>query len=109
MSHHSQLFKCLSEPVRLRIVTLLCQFDELCVCEFIDILELPQSVISRHISYLKRHQLLHASKRAQWVFYALDKQHPFTAVIQSFLTSFGDDEPMLGDLKRANQRQLNCQ
>lgn len=108
MSEHSQLFKCLSEPVRLRIVSLLCQFDELCVCELIDILELPQSVISRHIGYLNRHQLLKSSKRAQWVFYALDKQHPFTSVIQSFLSSFGNDDPMLGDLKRAQQLQLDC-
>jgi len=41
------LFKTLSEPVRLRIVYLLLESGELCVCDLVDTLGLSQSVVSR--------------------------------------------------------------
>ena len=47
------LFKALSEPVRLRIIYMMLQRGELCVCDIVDSLELSQSVVSRHLAYLR--------------------------------------------------------
>jgi len=47
----SQLFKAFSDESRLRIINLLLQ-GELCICNLTDILEMPQSKVSRHMAYL---------------------------------------------------------
>ena len=54
MKHLAQTFKALSDPIRLRIVFLLQAEGELCVCDLMAVLKLPQSTVSRHLAYLKR-------------------------------------------------------
>ena len=46
---------CLSDPTRLRLVSLLLD-GPLCVCHLQDILREPQVKISKHLAYLKRHR-----------------------------------------------------
>ena len=62
--------KALSDAIRLRIINLL-YGGELCVCEIVDALSLPQSTISRHLTVLKNAGIVEDSKRGQWVFYKL--------------------------------------
>jgi DNA-binding transcriptional ArsR family regulator len=45
-------FKALSDETRLRIMTLLLDNEELCVCDFVGALDLTQSKASRHLRYL---------------------------------------------------------
>jgi len=52
------LFKTLSEPVRLRITYLLLKEGELCVCDLVETLALSQSVVSRHLAYLRNNGLV---------------------------------------------------
>ena len=66
----SQLFKCLSDPVRLRVLNLLFHQDDLCVCDIVSTLDLPQSVVSRHLAYLRRHQLVVSERRGNWQYYS---------------------------------------
>jgi ArsR family transcriptional regulator len=54
MKHLAQTIKALSDPIRLRIVLLLQAEGELCVCDLMAVLRLPQSTVSRHLAYLKR-------------------------------------------------------
>jgi ArsR family transcriptional regulator len=63
------LFKTLSEPVRLRIVYLLLEKGELCVCDLVNTLELSQSVVSRHLAYLRNNQLVSTRREGVWVYY----------------------------------------
>ncbi len=63
------LFKTLSEPVRLRIIYLLLQEGELCVCDLVDTLELSQSVVSRHLAYLRNNGLVSTRREGVWVYY----------------------------------------
>jgi len=65
------IFKSLSEPVRLRILNLLYNSDEICVCDIVSILKTPQSVISRHLSYLKKSQLILSRREGNWQYYTL--------------------------------------
>ncbi|MBU4034431.1 MAG: metalloregulator ArsR/SmtB family transcription factor, partial [Proteobacteria bacterium] len=52
MQTTAQFFKALSEEPRLRILALLLS-GELCVCDLMAVLQLPQSTISRHLAYLR--------------------------------------------------------
>jgi ArsR family transcriptional regulator len=67
----SQLLRALAEPVRLRIVHLLIESDELCVCQISEALQLSQPTVSRHLGYLRRHGLVAGRKAGSWVYYAL--------------------------------------
>src|SRR5512139_3740536 len=70
MEEWVQLFKALGDETRLRIVGLLTQ-GELCVCDLMDVLEEPQSKISRHLSYLKHSGLTYSERVGVWMHYGL--------------------------------------
>ena len=70
---YANLFKALSESVRLRIVSLLLRRGELCVCDIVDALELSQSVVSRHLAYLRNNNLVETRREGVWVYYQLFK------------------------------------
>ncbi len=65
-----QIFKALSEEIRLRIMALLF-YGELCVCDLMEVLEMPQSTISRHLAYLRNAGLVHGERRGKWMYYRL--------------------------------------
>ena len=67
----ANLFKALSEPVRLRILALLLKKGELCVCDLVDTLTLSQSVISRHLAYLRNNDIVTARREGVWMYYQL--------------------------------------
>ena len=100
ISDYAALFKALSEPVRLRIVHLLLDKGELCVCDIVDTLELSQSVISRHLAYLRNSGLLDTRREGVWIYYQVTQLTPFTTKL---LALFHDDSAnsvvMRGDLK----------
>lgn len=64
-------FKAFSEPVRLRILYLLLEREEICVCDLVESLELTQSVVSRHLAYLKNNNLIEARRAGTWVYYKI--------------------------------------
>jgi len=65
------MFKTLSEPVRLRITYLLLEQGELCVCDLVETLELSQSVVSRHLAYLRNNGLVSTRREGVWVYYCI--------------------------------------
>jgi ArsR family transcriptional regulator, arsenate/arsenite/antimonite-responsive transcriptional repressor len=65
-----QIYQCLCDETRLRILHLL-QAGELCVCHFQEILREPQVKISKHLAYLRKRGLVEARKEANWVIYRL--------------------------------------
>jgi ArsR family transcriptional regulator len=70
----SSRFKAFSEPVRLRILYLLLERDEICVCDLVEALHLTQSVVSRHLAYLKNNNLIEARRLGTWVHYKIKPQ-----------------------------------
>ena len=66
-----QMFKALGDETRLRILGLLRQ-GELCVCDIMEVLNLPQSTASRHLAYLKNSKLVCGTRRGKWMYYQLD-------------------------------------
>ncbi|QDU79432.1 HTH-type transcriptional repressor CzrA [Polystyrenella longa] len=65
-----KVFRALSDLTRLRILNLL-RGGELCVCDLIDVLDLPQSTVSRHLAYLRKVNLVKARKEGLWHYYQL--------------------------------------
>jgi len=88
INDYASVFKSLSEPVRLRILYLILQQGELCVCDIVDALELSQSVVSRHLAYLRNGGLVSTRREGVWVYYQLADNTPF---IQQLLQSFAKD------------------
>jgi len=66
-------YKSLADETRLLSLLLIEQEGELCVCELMAALDLPQPKVSRHLSQLRRAGLLLDRRQGQWVFYRL---HP---------------------------------
>ena len=65
----SDTFKALSDETRLRIMTLLLENDELCVCDFVGALGLTQSKASRHLRYLYNAGLVEDRREGLWMHY----------------------------------------
>ena len=67
------LFALLADPTRLRCVVLLQREGELCVCELVHALDLPQPKVSRHLALLREAGVVEDRRAGQWVHYRL---HP---------------------------------
>lgn len=67
-----QFLKALSDETRLRALLLMAIEGELCVCELMAALQLPQPKISRHMGVLRDVGILKSRRQAQWVFYQLN-------------------------------------
>ena len=65
------LLKACSDPTRLRLLHLLAQEGEVCVCHLVDVLGTYQPKVSRHLAYLKRAGLVRDRKDGLWVHYRL--------------------------------------
>jgi DNA-binding transcriptional ArsR family regulator len=67
-----EIFKALGDPTRLRIVKMLAQAREVCVCNIMNDLGMGQSAVSHHMLKLKHAGLLHARREGQWIHYSLN-------------------------------------
>ncbi|MGP0028961.1 MAG: ArsR/SmtB family transcription factor [Acidimicrobiales bacterium] len=68
-------FSALSDPVRLRVLSLLAAAPdgEVCVCEFVLPLGKSQPTISHHLKVLSEAGLVRGERRGKWVWYSLDR------------------------------------
>lgn len=64
------LFKGFADPTRIRILNLLVA-GELCVCDLVQLLGIPQSTVSRHLRYLHRAGLVEVSREWKYAHYRL--------------------------------------
>lgn len=76
MIEPAQLFKCLSEEIRLHATLLIFLEGEVCVCELMEALDDSQPKISRHLAQLRNCGILDDVRRGHWVFYSLAKNLP---------------------------------
>ncbi len=64
------LFRAFADRTRLRILHMLAE-GELCVCDIVGVLDVPQPKASRHLAYLRRAGLVEARKEGLWSYYRL--------------------------------------
>jgi ArsR family transcriptional regulator len=71
---NASLFKALSDPARVRIVSLLaCNEGAACVCDLTPALGLSQPTVSHHLKKLVQAGLLLREQRGVWAYYSLDR------------------------------------
>ena len=111
MDKPNQLFKAFSDETRLRLLNLLAQRD-CCVCEFQQLLRVPQPKISRHLAYLRRSGLVETRKCGKWAMYSLaparDRVH--RTLVHCVKNCFADIEFLRRDRERARRmKPVRCQ
>ena len=70
----AETFKALSDPNRVRIVSLLAE-AELCVCDIAAALDMSQSAVSHQLRTLRDLQLVRRRREGRQIFYTLDDEH----------------------------------
>ena len=70
----SELFKALSDPSRVRIISALSE-TELCVHDLAATLGMSQSAVSHQLRSLREMRLVRYRKQGRHVFYQLDDEH----------------------------------
>src|SRR5690606_29279389 len=69
-------FKCLADDSRLKLLLLIAQVNEACVCDLMAALELDQPKTSRHLAQLRKCGILEDERRGKWVYYKLQPSLP---------------------------------
>jgi ArsR family transcriptional regulator len=67
----SDVFGAFANPIRLRILNLLQERKEICVCDLCEVLGLAQPKVSRHLAVLRSAGLVEVRRDARWKFYGL--------------------------------------
>ncbi len=73
-SQMSAIFKALSDPTRLRIISMLLD-GEMCVTDLTAALEMSQSAISHQLRDMREMRLVKYRRQGRHIFYALDDEH----------------------------------
>lgn len=109
ISEYSAFFKVLSEPVRVRILYLILERGELCVCDIVLALDLSQSVVSRHLAYMRNSGLVSARREGVWMYYQLTGNTGFTGQILGLLQADArHQQEMIRDLERLSSVDACC-
>ncbi len=108
MSQAVQLFKALADETRLRILNLIAH-RELCVCQIVDVLELGQSKVSRHLAHLRNAGLVSDRRDGLWMYYSLaEPAGNLHAQVIDWLRRSGCELPMVGKDMAALQELGEC-
>ncbi|MFD3455066.1 ArsR/SmtB family transcription factor [Streptomyces sp. NPDC058691] len=67
----ARMFKALSDPVRLRLLSLIASYEggEACVCDLTGPFDVSQPTISHHLKVLREAGLVGSERRGTWVYY----------------------------------------
>lgn len=95
----TEIFKALSDETRIRILLILLKAGkELCICDLMEILDMPQYAISRHIKELKNRGLVSCKRKGKFVYYQeVFKEEPFFKNLKEALLTMQTHEK---DLKK---------
>lgn len=104
------IFKALSESIRMRIMALLSR-GELCVCDLMGALKLPQSTTSRHLAILRSIGLITDRRQGNWKYFRINEAVEFPMnELNSIINRFLDGEPYQTDYLNLldYQKEKNC-
>lgn len=106
------LFKVLSNPVRLRSLNLLAYRypDSLCVCDFMELLDYSQTMVSRHFKQFRDLGLVTTEQKDQWVHYRLNKNMPENRweLLHTCLQQAAEESPYKDDIKSLSSLKEHC-
>ncbi|MBP1609438.1 MAG: transcriptional regulator, ArsR family [Acidobacteria bacterium] len=116
MKETASFFKVLADEARLKMLWLLFNHKELCVCDFIEVLGITQSKASRHLRILYRAKLVTDRREGLWVYYALRTLNDGLAkrhleILRSYLAKRPDAARLLKRLSawlRSKDGETSC-
>ncbi len=85
----SQIFKCLGETARLRILNALINGGQLTITDLEFILEYTQAKTSRHITYLRNAGLINNKRVDKYSFYTINEE--WSDIISHFISYIEKD------------------
>jgi len=107
-----KIIKALADKNRLRIVYLLNEKQDLCVCEITDIIGLSQPTISSHLRLLENAGLIESDKDGLWVNYNINSQADLFCrkLVEMIGKDLKKDEQAISDVKKlkAIDRDMIC-
>ena len=71
----SQVLSLAGNDVRMKMLYLLEEENELCVCDLADILEMTIPAVSQHLRKLKDGNILQTRRSGQTIYYSLKEEH----------------------------------
>ena len=92
--------KALSDPNRVKIIKMLQQRENLCVCEMRAMLKLAQPTVSKHLKILEEAGLIISEKEKLWVNYRLNPagNSPYSAAMLAQLEGWLNDTPEIKEI-----------
>jgi ArsR family transcriptional regulator, arsenate/arsenite/antimonite-responsive transcriptional repressor len=115
MKKAASFFKVLADEARLNMLWLLLNHRELCVCDFMAVLEVTQSKASRHLRILHNAGLVTDRRAGLWIYYSLqsatdDFARAFLETLSSNLASRHEAIELLKklDVWLEQKDQTNC-
>ena len=98
----------MADPTRLRILVLLTQVEELCVCQLTETLDVLQPKISRHLGILRKKAMVVDRREGLWVFHRLHPDLPIWAYKSLFELASGclSRQPYKMDLAKMTETCL---
>jgi len=118
MSEHNlkkieKIIKALADKNRLRIIYLLNEKQDLCVCEITDIIGLSQPTISSHLRLLENAGLIESDKDGLWVNYNINSRSGLLSrkLMEMICKDLKKDRQIISDRKKlkAVDRDMICQ
>jgi ArsR family transcriptional regulator, arsenate/arsenite/antimonite-responsive transcriptional repressor len=116
MKDAARLFKILADETRLKMLWLLFNHRELCVCDVLEALAITQSKASRHLTAMRHAGLVSDRKAGLWTYYALrpvedELVRQQLDVLRTMLARREEAAPLLASLHqwlRAKSRDAEC-
>lgn len=103
----THLLRAVAEPTRARLLRGLLD-RELCVCELMDVLQIPQYKVSRHLAVLRQAGLVTGRREGLWTYYSLPTEAKRDPVLRDVLrlieAHVEDDRTVAADLVRLQRR-----
>lgn len=65
----ADMFKALSDPARVKAMSMLLNTDEVCACDIADGIGKSQATASHHLGILRKAGLVAGERRGTWVYY----------------------------------------
>ncbi len=103
-----ELTKALADITRLRILMLLINEEELCVCQLTESLAMVQPKISRHLAVLREKKILLDRRKGLWIFYRLHPELPDWShqTLLALFSGCSKQQPYIDDLKKIKEMSL---
>ena len=116
MDRDAEIFQALGDTTRLRLLNIFDQTGEICVCELVDALRIPQYNISRHLQLLASSGWVEDRRQGKWVYYRIARQlKPYQRDLLRAIEhlrdergDFHDDEARAGRRFKLRRNGLCC-